>query len=428
MLAHGLRKKYMALLLSMSIILAFGGCNRNTTSENEEGSNLTEAVNEGDPKIADETEPDYADDGYVNLNFSYAEYSIPEVSEVTNLKYAMPHTGAECEEAEEKILANIERMAGTADVSNLVYWKQKGAEVGSDTISAAEVPTEEKNKYYYCTYNDGKYTALSYNGGGMVEMADSLLWAELAGSEVFDENYLPTYRPLFVEDAVLVQEYMLPDDSIEGISYTLMDGELSLTDAVAFAEEEMKNYYFARSDYLEFEVYEIDVYQLATGEYYYYFFLQGTLDGIAVNYESGGTANSDDYLTDDGYKSVVGVEDQVAMIYSDRISYFWVNMGYENAEVETVDGSDIITLDEACAIISENVTTESSFNVTLVTMEYYVVDHMSYIDPPRSDKWNDYREVRLMYKLSINNPRVLGYSSVDFLVDAVTGDFYTYVD
>lgn len=152
--------------------------------------------------------------------------------------------------------------------------------------------------------------------------------------------------------------------------------------------------------------------------------MQGYIDDIPVSYNQGYALTEDD---EDFELDFVGIRDHVAMIYSDTISYFWSQCGYEEAEVETVKAEDMITLNEACEIVSENLTDENVFNVTTVSMEYYVGNHYSYENPTNDVRWVDYRKIRSYYAFKINNPRVLGYSSVTFMVDAVTGEFITYV-
>ncbi len=425
------RKLKVCLLCMMTVMLV--GCAKDSESEEMGLVDVSEnmAETEGGTDVQSDTS---SQEEYANLNFSNALYDIPDMEEFVDLTYYMTYTGEEYEAQEEKILANMERMAGNTDTSYLKYWKRYGEEYEQPedgsylaplAVSAADIATEDKPLYQYHLYNDGEYSAILYSGSNMLEMGDSKLWADLAGSEMFNIDYQPVYRPMFVEDDVLVEEYFLPDDDIEGISYTLMDGDVFLEDAVAYIEDEIKNYYFVKSDYLEFQVYEIDVYQLATGEYYYYCYMQGYIDGIPVSYDQGHIVTEDD---EDAELGLIGIRDHVAMIYSDTISYFWSQCGYEDAEVETVNTEDMITLDKACEIVSENLTDESVFNVTTVSMEYYVGDHDSYDNPTNGEySLTDYRKIKLYYTFKINNPKVLGYSSVIFLVDAVTGEFITYV-
>ncbi len=434
-------KTMSLIMVSLSIVVSLAGCAKTNENENASSLDISEGVT-GTENDTNEQSDASLQGEYVNLNLSDTVYDLPELEEAINLTYYLPYSGEEYEVLEEKILANMDIMAGTSDDTNLSYWQRydepalyydddesndgDGTEVYEmpEPVSAGDVETEDKNLYLYQTYNDGEYSAMLYSGSFMFEMGDSKLWADLAGSDVFNIDYQPVYRPMFVEDATLVKEYFLPDDDIEGISYTLMDGEVSLEDAVEYMESEMKNYYFAKSDYLDFRVYEIDVYQLTTGEYYYYCFMQGYVGDIPVSYDQGYSLVADDLETE---LDIIGIRDHVAMIYSGKISYFWSQCGYEDAEVETVDAGDMITVEEACEIVSENLTDDNVFNVTTVSMEYYVGCHYSYDNPPNGSYWCDYRKIRLYYTFKINNPKVLGYSSVTFLVDAVTGEFITYV-
>ena len=419
-------RKYMSVFtVAAAAVLSLSGCKGSSNSAVDVSENMAET--EGGTDVQSDTS---SQGEYVNLNFSNAVYDIPEIEKFVNLTYYLPYSGEEYEAEEEKILANMEQMAGSSDATYLKWWKLYGEEyeqpedgsyIAPRAVPAADIETEDKNRYQDLLYNDGEYSAMLYTGANMLEMGDSKLWADLAGSEMFNIDYQPVYRPMFVEDAVLIEEYFLPDDDIEGISYALMDGDVSLEDAVEYMESEMKNYYFAKSDYLDFRVYEIDVYQLTTGEYYYFAFLNGYIDNIPVSYDTGHVA--DDVESE---LNLLGICDYVAMIYDDTISYFWSQCGYEDAEVETVMTEDMITLDEACEIVSENLTDENTFNVTTVSMEYYVGSHYSYENPTNDVRWIDYRKIRLYYTFKINNPKVLGYSNVTFLVDAVTGDFITY--
>ena len=351
---------------------------------------------------------------YKNLDFTDTVFSIPENDSVYELTFTMPTEAEEFETMEDMILANMDELAGSSDVGNLrwMLWDD------DRTVTlASELSTEEKAGQACLTYNDGTYTALLYCNTYMLEMADSKLWADLAGYEEFDENYKFTYRPMFIEDQTLVATYNLPEDSIDGISYTLMDGEMSVEDAVSYVEEEIKNYYYVGKSCIDFYVSEVDVYQLSSGEYYYYFYLSGSYDGIKMSDFVGFTFEEDQDID----FAVSYTYHEAAMIYTDRISYIWGQHGY--SDVETEEETEFVSLDDACNLVSRLVSSNASLSISEVSLVYDTHDFKG--GDSRGDDFVSYIEGRLVYEFIVSNPQILGYSAVRFCVDAVTGETYT---
>ncbi len=432
------KRSIIRVLTCLLAIITLTGCAKDSVnSDNETENTVSDSGSDSgnDIAVSENSDDNEETSEYVNLNFENTVYTLPELDEVVDLTYYMPYSGEEYEANEEKILANMEVMSGSSDYSYMKYWTKFGEEDVQPpddgyyllpySVSAADIATEDKNLYYYQIYNDGEYSAMLYAGSNMYEMGDSKFWADLAGSLYFNIDYQMVYRPGFVSDMDFVAQYILPDDDIEGISYMLMDGEVMLEDAVESIESEMESYYFVRSDYIDFQVYKINVYQLSTGEYFYYCYLQGYIDDLPVSYDEGYVLAEDDETVE---LNLLGIRDHAAMIYSGKISYLWAQCGYEDAEVETVSSDEMISLDEACEIVSENLADTNVFNVTTVSMEYYVGSTYSYENAPNGTYWIDSRKIRLYYTFKINNPRVLGYTNVTFLVDAISGDFITYVE
>ncbi len=417
-------------ILALASMTGFG-CARSSDDTDESSGITVDSTNPAENAAADHSEISMVSlaqmreetenftSSYTNLDFTDTVFSMPEADTIRELTYEMPSTSGQFAEMEDKILSNMDVMAGSSDIQNLKWmlWDEDRT-----TTAAIELTDEEKAMQSCLVYNDGEYTALLYCSSYMLEMGDSALWADLEGASYFDENYKFTCRPMFVEDKSLVASYDLSTDSMDGASYTLMDGEISVADAVDVVESEIKKYYYIASDCIDFKVSTVDVYELADGTCYYDFVLSGYIDGIKISDFVGyGIEYQEKDVTSEDDFSVFGLSNLAAMIYTDRLSYVWGQCGYNGAEETEV--TEVISLDDACYIVSSAVSSEVELKVSEVSMEYDM--HQFSGGDSRGDEYLTKVEARLVYAFYVDNPRVLGYSSVRFAVDAVTGELYT---
>ncbi len=350
---------------------------------------------------------------YEGLDFENASFSIPEADTVVEVSYQLPSSLEEYQEIEDGILSNMKRMAGEASTDNLYYMNWSNSDV---LVPMSEVSDEEKISYDTLSYNDGTYMSNVYAGGFYIQISDNALWTELSGMESFDEGGMILINPYYA-NAALAKSYSISGDELPSTSYELLDGEETIAEAIEFVEEEIKNYKYVSSQFMDFKVYRVDVYQLSTGEYYYDFYLKATVDGIDISNLS------------DKYYSISDAENvgfslgstyhQVTMAYKDQISFIWA-LGDEYSDVEEQEFCEFISLDDAAQIVSESLETEDVYKISDVTLAYNLLAYDVGTAP-------GHRELHLTYQFCVSNAESFGYEGLYFEVDAVTGECYMVV-
>ena len=359
-------------------------------------------------------------DTYDKLDFSETVFTIPETDTASWVSFGEGATEPEqMDEVEEKLLLSMSHMGGSGGYEALRYMNGHDDEGARILTPASDLESAEKLECDDLVYNDGRYVALS-DGTGL-QASDNLFWMGLCGnSDSMNEDF---YQPWYAgfEGSEEIAVYNLPEDSIEGVSYELFDGETLLSDAVEFVLEDAKNYCFVTSDYVDTEVGEVYVYQTADGPCYYDFYMTLSLNGIEIK---DYTDDSYDIMEDTGELGFTNasIRTEFTMAYSDGINFIWT-FGLPNFDVEKEEITEFVSLEDAAYIIDEAISEDAVFNITDVTMTYQL---MSCGSTTTSGDWErDHYEYRFAYLFHVSNPKVLGYSALYFCVDVQTGQFFT---
>ncbi len=398
--------------------------NDKANQSSESAENATEMA-KGDLKLVSMSEIRAAaesfSDTYDKLDFSEAVFNIPEVDTVSKLTYGADVTEAEqFDDMEEKLLLNMAHMGGSDDYETLRY---RMVQSEDDLYTKASViDSKERSDYHYLVYNDGQYVAL-ITWSGVFQASDNMFWMGLCGnSDKMNEEFSQPWYAGF-EESEEIAAYNLPEDSIEGVSYELFDGETLLSDAVEFVEEDSQNYFFASTDYEDAEVGEVYVYQTAEGACYYDFYMRFSMDGIEIKDYSREAYGYNIMESGDELGFTRGsIKAELTMPYSDGINFIW-SYGVPNHDEVKEEVTEFVSLEDAADIVDESISEDASFNITDVTMAYHILDYGYHYD---GDYWHDdYHQVRLTYLFHVDNPGVLGYAGLYFCVDAESGQFYT---
>ena len=408
-----MKKISKQLILALGLSLYLTGCKEQESAiETKEVMNLDE--------IRQEAEIFSEEFQFENLDFSGAVFDIPEVDSVKQANFPIRKS---VDELEARLIENVKKFTGLENIDrnniqyNLREWGDGEYLPDVDIwVPCDKLTDEEKEKAWYISYNDGKYTALLYMSNYMLEMSDSGLIAEITGTELDEVNENYGRRPVSCP-SVRVETYQLPEDDITGVSYTLRNGEMLLTDALSYIEKNINEYYFLGSDVLGFEVYEISVYRLQDDTHYYEFLVKSIYDGLPLNadYCMAGVLDEDRELT---YKPTAG-QHQLAMFCTDRISYFWsFAHSYDTVEV-TKEYTELLSLWKAAQILSEAVSDNKVFEITSVQLLY----ETGFVSVEGDTDGRRATTIAYpVYRFSVKNPYISGYTKLHFDVDAVTGE------
>lgn len=120
---------------------------------------------------------------------------------------------------------------------------------------------------------------LLYGSSFMLEIASNTV------AEYSEKGYdWLGHRP---PEGSVIENFNLPEDSIENISYLIGGKQLALKEAVAYVEENMGNgYHYVRSPFLTYQVCHVDVVKLEENSYYYQMNVRALYNGISFSYET----------------------------------------------------------------------------------------------------------------------------------------------
>jgi hypothetical protein len=375
---------------------------------------------------------------YTNLNLDGTTIIIPEVEEIHDLTF--PISTDSYERQIEKFEENIRKYEGLdedvdlAPYMTMMYWDK----IKNDRLEVPfnEMTDELLEQIQYLSYNDGTCSELLIFSDYMLEMGNYEIPQSLLGdtTDYSDKPY--GYRG--VDLGTLVETYYLPDDDISGVVYHLEDGDLSLPDAVEYVEKHMKeDYYFVGSELLDYHVFEIEVRQLSEDIYYYQFRVGTSYDGIILNWDSslggitGANANASTDVAEDGEGETdtvapkpFGTAHRTSMFRSDQLGFIWGSChSFESVELQETH-TDFITVEEACDLLSQNLSNSHCFSVKTITLEYQT--EFTY-ENKESARWGYVQSVYChpVYHFVIANPQIAGYAKIYFNVDALTGEILT---
>lgn len=185
----------------------------------------------------------------------------------------------------------------------------------------------------------------------------------LNGSMVYDDNLNAQRYPLLESyDPADWLEYVgtYSPDSAE--SFTLLDGEIPINEAVDFFEEYINALPYPKESNTDTCVIEVDVLKVTENIYGYYFLTTKEYKGVPFDHMRSGTEHSDfsDYSTTGG---------NAFMIESDDIDIVY---GYYRLQtMESINTyTDIVSFENAAKIISEKLSDSVEFEVQKIELIY----------------------------------------------------------
>lgn len=421
-------KKICKIGLVVIFSLVFTGCSGKIDSQNSANEEMGSSQNQFKMETLSELRDDAKNfsSAYDNLDFSDTVIRIPDVEEITDLEFPISIYSQQelIQKFEENIrnYANLETDMDLTPYMNMMYWDKE--ENDRLVVPFNDATDEQMEQIQYLSYNDGSNSELLVFSNYMLEMGNYGIPTELTGDggNYSDDAY--GYRGYNL--GTLVETYEFMDNDIPDVSFTLADGEVSLKDAVSFVEKHVKeDYYFVGSELLDYRVFEVEVRQLNDATYYYQFRLSPLYHGVVLNKDSGIEENIDEQ-TDPLAPEIFGDSHKISMFRSDQLGFIWSSChSYENVEAQE-SHTEFISLDDACSILSGHISDKKEFTIESVELLYQT--ELQYeSEEKRAQGYIQSVYCHPVYHFTVSNPKISGYTSIYFNVDALTGELATII-
>ena len=404
--------RYGLLILLFCLILS--GCSREHPDTEEEYKKMSIA------EISEEA--DNIDFQYDNLDFSGTEIIIPDVDEMVSVNF--PVSTDSLKRQIEKFEANIRKLKGldgSADLTpylKIAYWDYDAND--RIFIPLEEATEEQLDGIQYLSYNDGTCSELIVFSNFMCEIGNYEIPTSLTGDTTDYSDDVNGYRAYDLGE--LEEVYQIPEDDISGVSYPLMDGEVSLQEAVEYTEQHIKeDYYFVGSDLLDYRVWRVEVRQIAEDIYYYQFDIQAVYHDVPINKDGGVGIEAEDEMTEDPLALMpFGTDHLASMFRKGHIDFIWSSChSYESEEVQDIH-TDLLPLETACGILSGYISDKQVTEIESVELLYQTKFRY---ESAEKRQYGYIQEIccQPAYHFVVANPGLMGYDALYFDVDAVTG-------
>ena len=317
---------------------------------------------------------------FVNLDFSNAEFSFPEIDSISKLSLSVPTGKSPRElydfycESLEALLPGVYSDEEKFDLIDFIHW-------GSDTSAGPLHLTVDE----YELIDDGEETppilildnkCFMQGLWGTVEWfaADDLnRWLGKDGSPLLSSlGYDFSYK-----DDIHTVGY-IPDPENCTDKYELINGEISVKDAAEFVNNFLETTVFSPYEQdAKTKILAVDVVDIGNGKYGYGFLTVYEYNNVLFDYPEmnevdRGHLVPNDY--DDRHYS--GDTGDVSMIQTDKAFHFMVPVfGQSIEKVETY--TSVITLQYAANIISDFFSAHMNFSVTRVEAVYLTYEGTS---------------------------------------------------
>ena len=313
-----------------------------------------------------------------NMDLSSAEITVPECDEYHRLEFACQTLSASSsyeafQEAYElyfgETITTAEMMAfgefsgiPEKDIINVYSYDQGNVlqqlDVRFDALSEQQFPSVE----YVRVENDRCYMDL--NRAFMFEIYDRKFITELLGAAP-DCGF--SWRPSFDGSSCGVKSVD------EDCTYSLYGTDISLQDALTFAEDYFSNHDLGRinSSLFTYRRDEAEVYRYGETNYGYYMHLQPCYNGVPVgSYPSAHSIESD--VFEEGMKEILGLRMHCLMVREDKLDWIWTcGLTYDApTKKEVYAAEDLLTMEEAAVLASEALTDGITFKITKVQLYY----------------------------------------------------------
>lgn len=310
---------------------------------------------------------------YHNLDMSNAKITIPDVDEVYDVTF--PLSTDSFEQKVEKFcdnLRNYKRIGKNFDPNpyiTVIYWDTKENDALSVPLNKAK--EQQKETAQYLSYNDGKYSEFFVLSNFMLEMGDYSVPVNLTDDK---KDYTQSATGKYgCNLGSLYKRYDLAKDDISGISYHLSDGDVAISDAIAYVEKHMKeDYHYVGSKHLDYHVFGVTVRKLKENTYYYEFDVSTSYKGLSLNKDDCFYIPSEQVpKQDDSLKlEPFGANHLVSMFQKDRLGFIWSCC--ESFETVTIHHTyqKLLSLEDACQMLSDSLSENEAYEISSVELIY----------------------------------------------------------
>lgn len=420
--------KKRCIIIVLLGIMAFhqAGCaKKEATPQKEEASTQTELKKLSLTEIREQAKN--IKTSYKNLDLSKAKIIIPEVNEVYDMTF--PLSTDSFERQAEKFQENIRKYEGLEEDVDLtqymsvMYWDVKQND--RLTIPFNEAAEQQKNEIQLLGYNDGKCSEVLIFSSFMLEMGDHSALEKVTGDSMQYSD--PAYGFEGFNLGTLVKRYDLSKDDISGISYPLADGEVVLSDAIAYVEKHMKeDYYFVGSELLDYHVFAVEVRKLTEDVYEYQFDVSTSYQGLTLNKDDSMEVVPETELEnrDPLEAEIFATNHLVTMLQKDRLGYMWsCCQSFESVNVNYTY-QDLLSVEDACSLLSDYISKNKSFKIGSIELIYQTA--FEYESGEKKEE-KHIRSVHAnpVYHFSLLKTGFSEFGNLYFDVDAVSGKITT---
>lgn len=312
-----------------------------------------------------------------NMDLSRAKITVPECDEYHRLEFACQTLSASSsfeafQEAYElyfgETITTAEMMAfgefsgiPEKDIIN-VYSYDQGAVLQDLDVRFDALPEQQfPSVRYVRAENDRCYMDL--NRAFMFEIYDRKFITELLGTAP-DCGF--SWRP-FSGSSCGVKSVD------EDCTYSLYGTDISLQDALTFAEDYFSNHDLGRinSSLFTYRRDEAEVYRYGETNYGYYMRLKPCYNGVPVG-SYPAAFSIDREVFEEGMKVILDSEMKCLMVREDKLDWIWTcGLTYDApTKKEVYAAEDLLTMEEAAVLASEALTDGITFKITKVQLYY----------------------------------------------------------
>ena len=309
------------------------------------------------------------EDEFVNLNFSNAEFSFPEIDSISELRLEL-FSGKSAREIYDFFCESLE---------TLMPGKYSD-EVKEYEIRFADGKRPEGSTGYY-DFPTIKEYKLTDNPFPMFITEDCFMdmnWGVLRWFDNADlmrwcgEEGTPDMKTMFSDNTVF-KYYVTDMDCTD--KYELIDGEISIKDAAEFANNYLETMNFSPYDLsAKNKVVAVNVFDIGNGKYGYNFLTTPEYKNVLFDYAEmrGGGIGISRVDNDYDDRWLGELPGHVDMIKTDKV-YHFISPAYNRSIEEAETYTSVITLENAAEIVSEFYSEHMSFYVERVQVVYLPV-------------------------------------------------------
>lgn len=334
------------------------GCDSDTGSDSDDGFDFKpiSEIREIFPQTVEELKTREFD----NFDFSNADFSFPEIDNIYELSLD-PFLGKSAQEIYDFFSASLETLmpgkySEEMKMNTIFFWDGKNPDGTYQTIKDYE-PTDDT---WPAFITEDCYFEMH---NGVIRWFDNADLMRYRG-----EEGAPGMRTMITNSDQLK---LFITDLNSTDKFELIDGEISVKDAVEFVDN-----YLATMNFSPYELsarkkaVAVSVLDIGNGKYGYNFITTPEYKNVLFDYYEMQGGDSVEHLENDyddrRYDSMPG---QIGMIETDKICNF-AFPAYDQSITETANYTSIITLERAAEIVTEFYSQSMNFDVKRVQVVY----------------------------------------------------------